>query len=374
MTSAKHDEATLVIADVHHAYDATPSLRGVSLEVAAGETTCLLGPSGCGKTTLLRLVAGLERVGTGRITIEGTVVCDADSDGGRHVLPEKRPVGMVFQDYALFPHLDADANIAFGLADLSRAARTERVASVLRLVGLDDYGKRYPHQLSGGQRQRVALARALARRPQVLLLDEPFSGLDIGARHRVREQTRDVLRESETTTLLVTHDAEEAMQLGDRIALMRDGTIVQQGSVDDLFFHPRDVFVATFFGETNHVMGIARNGEVTTPLGTFAVGDVEAEADVIVRCEAIRPVEPNDTPKDARPRFRIVESRLLGGRRLTTLRAVASGVGDDNGMPILVRARHDARDDFAVDALVTVDVDPAMVYVFACHERSESST
>ena len=238
---------SLIFHDIHHAYGAREVLRGIDLTVAPGEIVCLLGASGCGKTTLLRLAAGLEPLQSGRIELGGQVIAEP----GRDVPPERRGVGFVFQDYALFPHLTVAENVAFGLRFAPRGERGWRVMDALARVGLEAYQASFPHMLSGGQQQRVALARALAPRPAVLLLDEAFASLDARLREQVRDDTLHVLQTSGIATLLVTHDSEEAMFMGDRIALMREGKILQLGAPEALYFGPADRYVATFLGEVN---------------------------------------------------------------------------------------------------------------------------
>ncbi len=225
------DAATiLTIADIHCAYGDYPAVNGVSLDVAAGEILCLLGASGCGKTTTLRAAAGVERPVSGSISIAGALM----SGPGCFVPPEQRHVGLMFQDYALFPHLTVLKNVAFGLRKLGKSARKDQAMKMLKLVGMEDRADAYPHELSGGQQQRVALARALAPNPRVMLMDEPFSGLDKVMRTRVRNETKALLKQLNTATLIVTHDPEEAFALGDRIAVMRDGGIVACDTYDRL--------------------------------------------------------------------------------------------------------------------------------------------
>jgi len=242
------------------------AVDGADLEVARGEILALLGPSGCGKTTLLRLVAGFEHPDWGEVAIEGALVAGPDA----WVPPERRRVGMVFQDYALFPHLTAAQNVGFGLP---RQQRASRVPEVLQLVGLADAGGRYPHELSGGQQQRVALARALAPRPAVVLLDEPWSSIDPVLRASVREEVTTILRDSDVTTVLVTHDREEAFSLADRVALMFEGRIVQCGSPESLYLAPVSAWAGEFVGAANLVPGEVAEGRVGTAIGTFPVTD-----------------------------------------------------------------------------------------------------
>lgn len=227
--------------DIDHSYGAVPVLEAVNLSAAAGEVLCLLGPSGSGKTTLLRLAAGLERVQRGRIQIDERIVADAQ----QHCAPEHRGVGLVFQEHVLYPHLSVHDNIGFGLATLPSETREARIADQLAAVDLVGFGQRYPHTLSGGQQQRVALARSLAPRPKVLLMDEPFASVDSNLRRRLRAQTRRVLKQQQTTTVIVTHDAEEALALADRMAVLEGGRLLQAGTPAQLWEQPARVSVAT---------------------------------------------------------------------------------------------------------------------------------
>ena len=220
------------------------AVQAVSLGLAVGRIGVLLGPSGCGKTSLLRAIAGLEPLAAGRIAIASRTV----SGDGVHVAPEKRRIGMVFQDYALFPHLSVADNVAFGVQDLPRAERTERVQRMLELVGLADAAKRAPHQLSGGQQQRIALARALAPGPRLLLLDEPFSNLDVDLRERLAHEVRGILKSTGTTALFVTHDQLEAFALGDVIGVMQHGRLEQWEDGYALYHRPATRFIAQFIG------------------------------------------------------------------------------------------------------------------------------
>ena len=230
---------------VHYPGRVKPAVEDVSLGLRAGDIGVLIGPSGCGKTTLLRAVAGLEPASAGEIFISRERVEGA----GVHVPPERRKIGMVFQDYALFPHLDVERNVAFGLdRALSRAQRRERVAEVLALVGLAGSEKRMPHELSGGQQQRVALARALAPRPQLLLLDEPFSNLDVDLRERLAHEVRGILKAAQATALFVTHDQLEAFAIGDVIGVMHEGHLHQWDDAYTLYHRPATRFVADFIG------------------------------------------------------------------------------------------------------------------------------
>ncbi len=244
-----------------------PAVRDVWLEVRVGELLAILGPSGCGKTTTLRLIAGLERPDAGSIEIAGALVAGSD----RFIPPEGRGTGLVFQDYALFPHLTVEENIAFGLFRLSRAERRQRVEELLRLTGLEPYRDRYPHQLSGGQQQRVAIARALAPRPSVLLLDEPFANLDAELRQRMREELRRLLRELGVTVVLVTHDRDEALSLADRVAVMLEGAILQVDTPERVYHEPKTREVARLLGQANFVPARVVGAVGRSDLGLFAL-------------------------------------------------------------------------------------------------------
>ena len=299
-----------------------PSVDRVTLGLRAGEMGVLIGPSGCGKTTLLRAVAGLERVSAGEIRLAQSVVSSATS----HVAPEARRIGMVFQDYALFPHLSVQDNVSFGLHQQPRAAREARVRDVLALVGLASSAQRYPHELSGGQQQRVALARALAPQPQLLLLDEPFSNLDVELRERLALEVRGILKEAQTTALFVTHDQMEAFAIGDVIGVMSEGRLHQWDDAYTLYHRPATRFVAEFIGHGVFTPATLRevNNQVVvhTPMGdlvdvaecplpcTFAAG----ECDVLLRADDI--VHDDDAPVKAE----IIRKSFRGSEFLYTLR------------------------------------------------------
>jgi iron(III) transport system ATP-binding protein len=251
----------LAVEGLHKSYPGTPVLRGIDLRVKSGALTAILGASGSGKTTLLRVITGFEQVDRGSVTVNGTVM-----DDGRHrVRPERRHIGLVPQDGALFPHLTVRANVAFPLSRRDR--RGPRPDEMLELVGLGELSARYPHQLSGGQQQRVALARALASRPGLILLDEPFSSLDAGLRATVRADVLAVLRATGTTTVLVTHDQDEALSAADHVAVLRDGQIIQADTPRQLYQCPADPRIAAFVGTANLLAGTWDGTRVTTVLG-----------------------------------------------------------------------------------------------------------
>ena len=273
----------LVLARVGRAFGdgGVRAVDDLSLTVARGEIVALVGPSGCGKTTTLRLVAGFERPTRGEIQIAGMLVAKA---GGAFVPPERRQVGVVFQDFALFPHLTVGDNVGFGLA--SGPARLPRIRQMLDLVGLADVAGRYPHQLSGGQQQRVAVARALAPAPALLCFDEPFSNLDADLREQVRAVVQTALRATGSTALFVTHDQEEALELGDRVGVMSMGRLEQIGAPDEIYHRPVNRFVAEFLGAAAFLPGVVAGDEIRTELGALSRPDDATNGtavDVLVR-------------------------------------------------------------------------------------------
>jgi iron(III) transport system ATP-binding protein len=274
-------------AGVTKSYGATRVIDGLDLTAERGEFMALLGPSGCGKTTILRLIAGFEQLDAGTITVGDRVVAEAPPAGPyRGLPPEQRRVGMVFQDYALFPHLSVRRNVAFGL---DRDGRDKRVDEALAMVGLDGLGDRMPAQLSGGQQQRVALARALAPGPDVVLLDEPFSNLDVELRATVRAEVRQILAAAGATALLVTHDQEEALSLADRVAVMWDGRIVQVAPPEELYHRPASREVAAFVGDAQFLPGEAAGDRVVSELGTLPIiAQAAGPVDVVIRPESLR--------------------------------------------------------------------------------------
>ncbi|MGG6293857.1 ABC transporter ATP-binding protein [Leptolyngbya sp. AN02str] len=271
---------------------AYPAVHQVSLTLVEGDVLALLGPSGCGKTTLLRMIAGFEQPQHGTIELAGqTVACE-----GRMVPPERRSVGMVFQDFALFPHLTVGQNIAFGLQQVDPKTQRDRVKEAIALVGLQGLEQRFPHELSGGQQQRVALARALAPRPALLLLDEPLSNLDVQVRLYLRQEVREILKATGTSAIFVTHDQEEAMAIADYIAVMRQGSLEQQGTPEEIYQQPRSRFVAEFVTQANFIPAIHQGTHWHTEIGQFDASLVHAmeeglhQGELMLRQEAIIPI------------------------------------------------------------------------------------
>lgn len=296
---------SLVFDDITHAYREAPVLSQFNFEVKAGDITCLLGPSGGGKSTALRLAAGLLAVQSGHIEIDGELVASA-----RHSTPpERRPIGMMFQENALFPHLTVAENVGFGLASWSRSEREERVRTLLELVDCDRLASRMPHELSGGQQQRVALIRSLAPKPRVLLMDEPYASVDITLRRTLREAARRTLKDSKTTTLMVTHDPHEAMEMADVIAVLDQQRIVQCDAPQMLFENPESPTVAALFGDAQLLRARSIDGGYETDFGiiTDSLSPPPAgECTLVVRPSGLA-VLPSDAPG-----ARVADVRYVG--------------------------------------------------------------
>ncbi len=343
----------LSLEGIHHAYEAAPVIRGVDLAVERGEILCLLGPSGCGKTTLLRIAAGLERQSAGHVLIDGEEVA------GPHLFvePEKRRIGLMFQDYALFPHVRAVDNVGFGLTNGRRAQRRDTALRLLGHLGLAHLADAYPHELSGGEQQRVALARALAPEPRAMLLDEPFSGLDERLRERVRDDTLRFLHEAGVPIVLVTHDADEALLMADRIALMQEGVLVQVGSPDDLCRRPASPFVARFFGALPAFDGRVRGRAVETPIGRAPAACGEGcRVRVYVRPEAVALLDEGAADADGLPAARVLDSRPLG--TTSHLKLAVEG----HAAPLTLNVADDGAP--RVDDVVRIRLDPRRTFVF----------
>jgi iron(III) transport system ATP-binding protein len=275
----------LEIRNIHRYFDGRAVVDDVSLQIQAGQVTCLLGPSGCGKSTTLRMIAGVEMQDSGEIYVDGKLICDTMF----RVPPERREIGLMFQDFALFPHLSVADNVAFGLNG-SKDEKRLRVEELLQKVSLTRFIDDYPHQLSGGEQQRVALARALAPRPRIMLMDEPFSGLDNRLRDGIRDETLTLLKEEDTAVLLVTHEPEEAMRMADEIALMRGGKIVQQGAPYNVYTRPSDKASVAFFSDINVLKSQVNGALADTPFGQFLAPGIadRTDVDIVFRPQHVR--------------------------------------------------------------------------------------
>ena len=351
----------LTFEEVTRWYGEQHALRGVSLDIAPGEIVCLLGPSGCGKTTLLRVAAGIEKPSTGRVLINDREVAGPE----RFVPPEQRSVGLMFQDFALFPHLTIAQNVAFGLKALPGGEAQREALSVLARFGLERYAGDYPHILSGGQQQRVALARAIVPRPAVMLMDEPFSGLDVQLRDSVQEETLALLRETRATSMIVTHHPEEAMRLGDSIAVMYSGRIVQQGRAEDLYHRPVALFVARMFSEINEVPGRVRNGTISTAAGRIPAPSF-ADGDDVVLCIRERGISVSKAGSNGAAGLsgRVLDVKFLGDATLLEL-----GVsGFDQRLRVRVPDGH----GFAKGSEISAEIDLASVLVFPAKTKEPS--
>ncbi len=354
------------------------AVADLTLEIKKGEFFSLLGPSGCGKTTILRLIAGLERPDKGNIIIGNNIVA-----GEQWVSPEKRKIGLVFQDYALFPHMTVFKNIAFGLTGCAKNEIKQKVMELLNIVGLPDTAQRYPHELSGGQQQRIALARALAPSPEVMLLDEPFSNLDADLRVELRTETKRILKEKGTTTILVTHDQEEAFSLSDRIGVLNHGRLQQIGTPEEIYHKPANRFVANFVGRADFLSGRIEGDSVISDIGVF-------KCDGVIPCDAVN-VDP--VRKQAlleREEDFLTESKLSNGVDLMIRPDDVDFAVVPNGDTSIIEAEflgaeiiyklllsggkviHSIRPStriFDVGSRVNITVDPAHIVVFKKEER-----
>ncbi|UOA31482.1 Fe(3+) ions import ATP-binding protein FbpC [Sulfitobacter sp. DSM 110093] len=311
----------LEIKNLRRSYGGRQVVDDVSLQIMPGQVTCLLGPSGCGKSTTLRMIAGVEMQDSGTIHVDGKLICDTVF----RVPPERREIGLMFQDFALFPHLSVADNVGFGLKTGTKAEKRKRIEDLLKRVDLLRYIDGYPHQLSGGEQQRVALARALAPQPRIMLMDEPFSGLDNRLRDGIRDETLSILKEEDTAVLLVTHEPDEAMRMADEIALMRDGKIVQQGAPYNVYTRPVDRASVAFFSDANVLEATVNGALANTVFGQFLAPGVPdgTPVNIVFRPQHLRidfdraGKGPRPTATDGAPARAVVErARFMGNESL----------------------------------------------------------
>ena len=295
------------IKNLSHTINSHNILKNINLELEKDKIACILGPSGCGKTTLLKLIAGLEKIKSGEISLNDIIV----SSSTKHLKTEKRKIGFLFQDYALFPHLTVRQNLNFAVSDKKKI--THDIDEIIEIIKLPNFLQKYPHELSGGEQQRVALARAIVSQPDLLLLDEPFSSLDLNLKEEIRDDTLHLLQKSNVTVLIVTHDPFEAMFISNIIYIMKkNGRIIQSGTPKDLYNSPIDSYVAGFFGETNKFKGIVKNAQVETPIGNIQTSPSmeNKQVEIHVRPQAIK-LQQEQTPVNG-IKGTVMASRLMG--------------------------------------------------------------
>jgi iron(III) transport system ATP-binding protein len=354
----------LEIRNLVRSFGGRTVVDGVSLSIQPGQVTCLLGPSGCGKSTTLRMIAGVEMQDSGEIYVDGALICDTIF----RIPPEQREIGLMFQDFALFPHLSVAGNVAYGLSG-PKAARRARVEEMLERVHMSGFIEMYPHQLSGGEQQRVALARALAPRPRIMLMDEPFSGLDNRLRDGIRDETLAILKQEDTGVLLVTHEPDEAMRMADEIALMRDGKIVQRGAPYNVYTRPVDRASVAFFSDANRLLATVEGALAMTPFGRFLAPGVPdgTAVDIVFRPQHVRidfdraGVGPGPTAAEGTAaRAEVIRARFMGNESLVEFRLCADGAVmkvtvpgvflPANGTAMWLRIRRDKCFVFAAEA------------------------
>lgn len=324
-----HTGKGLIVEGLTRRFGGREVVSDVSLSIGPGQVTCLLGPSGCGKSTTLRIIAGVDRQDSGRVTVDGRVM----SDDHIHLQPEARQIGLMFQDFALFPHMTVADNVSFGLRG-TKAEKRRRAEEMLERVHLESFADAHPHELSGGEQQRVALARAIAPKPRIMLMDEPFSGLDNRLRDGIRDETLEILKEEGAAVLLVTHEPDEAMRMADEIALMREGRIIQRGAPYNVYNAPADRQAAAFFSDINVIRGVVHGALTDTPFGAFlAPGFPDGtEVEIVIRPQHLR-IDfdrdgrgPNPTTEDGTPaRGVVIRSRFMGSESLVEFQMESDG-------------------------------------------------
>ena len=362
---AVKNQTMLEFKSVSHHYGHLPSVENLTFSIAKGEVVSLLGPSGCGKSTILRLIAGLEHPATGEIWLAGRKIADNQA----MVMPENRGVGLVFQDYALFPHMTIIENVIFGLntgrnKTLSHQAKTARANDMLERTDLSGLANAMPHHLSGGQQQRVALARALAPDPALILLDEPFAGLDSRLKEKIRDDMLHVLREIGSTVLMVTHDSDEAMFMSDSIIVVRDGRIEQSGPPIDLYCKPGNAFIAEFFGEVNKIDGVVHKGMIKTLFGDFEAENTSdgEEVSLIIRLGGLV-IESTGEGQGV-----VMETRFLGASTL-----VHMSVTGEDGTDLHLHAKIPGMVWFESGTQVSMRLDDSQVFIFPKQNASHAN-
>jgi len=354
----------LTLNNISVAYGDNTVVENISFELEEGQISCLLGPSGCGKTTLLRAIAGFEKPDAGEIKIRDQIVSNANSV----LAPENRNIGMVFQDFALFPHLNIEANIRFGLSKkMNDGEQLDRCDELLELVGLKGSNKKYPHQLSGGQQQRIALARALAPEPDILLLDEPFSSLDVELREQLAREVRDILKQQNTTAILVTHDQNEAFAMADNIGLIHQGKLVQWDTPYNLYHQPSTRFVANFIGQGAFIAGkYIGNQQIETELGIIT-GSVPEQCEVGCKLDLL--IRPDDIIHDDDSSLQLVITERLfrGSDFLYTLK-----LGSDKTILCIASSHHNHQLNEKIG--ITLDVDHLVMFPQQATEDTASIT
>ena len=331
-------------------------LEDISFDLEVGELLCLLGPSGCGKTSTLRAIAGLEIPDSGLVRLNGRTVSNSNSV----TPPYERDIGFLFQDFALFPHLTVAENISYGLSKLSKTEAKNRTEELLKQIGLSGQAKKYPHMLSGGEQQRVALARARAPEPRLLLLDEPFSGLDSSLRQEIREETLQVLKENEIASIIVTHDPEEAMLIADKIVLMQNGKVVQKGTPKSLYSSPVNSFSAEFFGDINQIEGSVIGDIVSTEIGSFSNTNFPdgSRVDVLIRQDGLR-INSSKSETNPESEVHVCDVRYAGPSNL-----VKVGIGNWPNPHTHMLARHPTQFALEHGQKIKLEVDPDRAFIF----------
>ena len=344
--------SAIQINNLSHTINNQDILKNISFKLEKDKIACILGPSGCGKTTLLKLIAGLDKVKNGEILLNNIIV----SSSARHLATEKRKVGFLFQDYALFPHLTVKENLNFAL----NKKTTHDINEIIEIIKLPNSLQKYPHELSGGEQQRVALARAIISQPDFLLLDEPFSSLDLNLKEEIRDDTLHLLQKSNVTVLIVTHDPFEAMFISNKIYIMeKNGKIIQSGSPQELYNQPKNSYVASFFGETNKFKGVVKNSKVETPIGVINVASTLENKNVIihVRPQAVK-LQQEQTPVFG---FKgtVMASRLMGSYSFVHI-----SVLNKNNEIIHVHSHMPPSFSPEQSSAVGIEVDTAQTFVF----------